>query len=193
MTLLNKLTASRSAVTSAFDVLDQLREATASAKAEVSSVQSAPPPVDEIMTGLDIWLDRIATDGFDALRPGRLLAQGGATQGLDLPIFLERHDGFAVRDTSRAVEVLLGLVVALNRETFRTIIRGQIEDLVAGRETLSAASRSKRLAQAMQRVLEAELLEEAAIRQLENASLDVARRPDADPRALLAADNCLPS
>jgi len=144
------------------------------------------------MQSLDQWLDRALTDAIGALRPGRLLVEGGDA-GLDLPILLARHETFAVKDATRATEVLLGLVAGLNRDKFVEIIAGQVSDLVAGRETMTSQTRAKKLAAAEAAALAAELAEERVIRSLEALGLDVARRPDADASALLAADACLPS
>ncbi len=53
-------------------------------------------------------------------------------------------------------------------------------------------TRAKKLTRAQADLLALELAEEAAIRALEAAGLPVMRRPDADPRVLLASDTSLP-
>lgn len=181
--LLKSLTATRSATAEALDALDLLREGIAAKHGEIARIAAAPAPVEDTMAAFDGWMDSFATDAVDALRPGRLLAPGAAGQGLPL-------SGFP--DGTRAAEVVLGLLIAVKRQAFTALVRGQIEDMTMGVETMSAATRQKKMDRARAELQEAEMLEETCIRALEQAGVMVARRPDASPGAVLASEDALP-
>jgi len=174
--------AARSATAEALDVLDQVREGLAAKRAEIARIDTAPAPVAEVMKGLGEWADRVATDAIDALRVERLLAPGRAGQGLDLP---------NVPATNRDASVVFGLLLAANRQAFLDLIQGQVEDLTFGVETMDEPSRAKALARAQGELAEAELLEERLVRDLEAVGVQVSRRPDASPAAVLASDRTL--
>lgn len=189
---LKRLTAGRDAVAETFAVVDQLREAVAEAKAELARIEAAPVPVNEAMAALSGWIDRTATAAVDRLGLGHLLEPNRAAQGLRLPVVLNRTEGGPVPDTSAALDVLFGLVLAVNRDAVLNLVADQLGDLADGRTVIPSAERASRIEAARADLLEAELCEEAAIRQLEALGLDVQRRSDADPRAVLASDASLP-
>jgi len=56
---------------------------------------------------------------------------------------------------------------------------------------MDRATQETELARIDAELLDAELAEEGVIRDLEASGFDMLRRPDADPRALLAADEVL--
>lgn len=190
-----KFRAPRDAVASSFAVLDALREATAEKKAEIARIERAPVPVAEAMTAIEDWMAEAATAAVDGLSLRALLEPGRAAEGIRLPVAFSHVDGKAtIPDASPAVAALLGLFIATNGPALRKVLAAQLADLSEIRgEAIPAAERAARIEAARAELLEAELLEEAATRQIEAAGLDVARRPDADPRALLCADACLPS
>lgn len=190
--LLKKLTASRDAVTETERVLDALREATAEARDRLAEIEGAPVPAEEALTALSAWIDAKATSAVDGLSLEHLLQPHRAAQGIALPV-LPPFGQNAVHDTRPAVDALFGLLLAANRETLLAVFEGQLRDLAQGRETIPTAERADRIEQARADLLAAELAEEAACRALERAGLVVHRRPDADPRALLADDSCLPT
>ena len=127
------------------------------------------------------------------MRVGRLLNSRTA-QGFELPKIIVRpaEGGVPTIDYVAATDALLGLLVATAMPILRQIVAGQLTDLTEGREMMDGATRAKKLARNEAQLLDLELAEEAAIRAMEAAGIDVARRPDADPRALLAADASLP-
>lgn len=168
--------------------LEEIRELIAGQRGIISEIIAAPRPVEDAMADLDVWLDQAATTAVDQLRLGGKL-RPGASAALELPMF--RAPGQVVADALPAVQVVLGLLVAANRPAFSDLIRGQLEDLADGHETLDDDARAERLAAAEAELLRLELAEEGHVRDLEAAGITTARRPDADPRALLASDAAL--
>jgi hypothetical protein len=177
--LRDKLTPARDAVADLHDQLEAMRDEVAARAAAVAAIEAAPVPVEEAMQGFDEWVARTSTDALDRLNLHHLLAPGRAASGLDLP------GGHA------ASEILLGLLLATGGDAMRTVIAAQLGDLARDRETIPAADRPALKAKAEAALLEAELSEEAVIRAIEGLGVAVRRRPDADPRAVLASDEAL--
>ncbi len=184
--ILTTLTKSRAATANLHDLLDQSREATAEAKARLAAIETAPQDADAALASFDLWLDRAATEAVDRLNLGYAMAPGWA--GPELPVL---HNG-GHRDATPATEILLGLVALIGRDQLRGVVRGQIEDRLGGELGMTESTRAKKSAEATADILQAELMEERIVREMEAAGVAVYRRPDADPRALLASDGSLP-
>ncbi|MGO4909526.1 hypothetical protein ACEN2J_14470 [Pseudorhodobacter sp. W20_MBD10_FR17] len=185
--LFKSLTKTKAAAMGLHDLLDQSREATAEAKARLEAIEAAPQDLEAALANFDDWLDRAATSAVDRLGVGYALDP--AWRGPELPI---QHTG-AGRDATNAVEILLGLVALIGSETLRKVVKGQLEDRLGGETGMTASTRVKRAAEAQAEILQAELVEEKIVRTMEAAGVTVSRRPDADPRALLASSDSLPS
>ncbi|WP_101341863.1 hypothetical protein [Cereibacter azotoformans] len=198
--ILSRLRGQREAAVGALDALEAMRAQIDDAKAEIARIESAPQPLEDAMAQLDAWMERQATAAVDALPIGRLLDRTGAGRGLDRePVVIRRHaageaGGHVSVELGPEVDVLRGLMMASPtvRAELRDVVAGQLRDRLNGRETMDGATRRKKLDRAMQALLDLEMVEEASIRALEAAGLPVMRRPDADARALLAADTSLP-
>lgn len=190
--MMKKLGRQQAAVADSFNVLDQLRESVAEAKATLSRIEAAPVPAAEATEALAAWLDKTATAGIDRLNLIHLLAPGRAASGLRLPFPTSRVEGGVVVDAAPAVEVLFAMLLAVNRQAVLDLLSGQINDLADGQEAIPAAERQARIEAARAAILEAEMAEEACCRALERAGVQVQRRGDADPRAVLADDASLP-
>lgn len=196
MGILSKLAAlasARNATADAFGLINQLREEAAEVRAEIRRISDAPQPVEDAMAAFDAWAQTVATAAIDNLHPRSLLDAREAAQGLRLPTVFAKVGDQNVRDHGASVATLLGLVVATSMPALRKHVQGQLEDFTLGVETLSPATRAKRIAAAEARLLEIEMAEESAIRALEATGLTVERRPDVDPRVVLAADGSLPA
>lgn len=189
---IKKLATARSATADAFALIDELREEGAVIRADIERLQAAPQPVADALAAFDAWAQKVATEGVDAMRPGKLLDARVAPAGLELPVIPTRIGDHMAFDYGATTRTLLGLLIATSMPALRKIVQGQLEDLTLGKETLSPTARAKKLAAAEARLLEVELQEEAAIRALEAAGIAIERRADADPRALLANDDSLP-
>ena len=196
MSILSKfaaLTSARNATADALNVVEELREQIVDLKADLDRLAAAPQPVADAMASFDAWAQRVATDAIDSMRVGKLLDAHSAPEGLDLQVIPVRVGDGMSRDYGAATRTLLGLVVATSMPALRKIVQGQLEDLTLGKEVLTPSARAKKIAGTEARLLEVELLEEAAIRALEAAGVSVERRADADPRVVLAADESLPN
>jgi len=68
-----------------------------------------------------------------------------------------------------------------------------IDARIAGAKTASVAKKRADLAALDADLLAAEMAEESLIRSAEASGIEITRRRDADPRAVLAADAALPS
>jgi hypothetical protein len=180
------LQTSRTATTSALQVVDQIRAAISAKKEEIAALQRAPRPVAEAMRLFDAWADHEATKAVDALRIDVLLDSSVATPGLRLPMTgIPQQTG---ANAAPAAEALLGLILLTCRNQVRAVIQGQLSDMLDGREALTNAERATRLTRAQADLAEAERTEEAAIRSLEAVGVTIARRADASPAAVLASD-----
>ncbi|MHC9236619.1 hypothetical protein ACX9MO_13375 [Pseudooceanicola sp. 502str34] len=188
---LKSLAASRDAAAEARQNIDALREEIAEVKNTISRLRSAPQPVAEAMEAFDRWSEKVADAGVAAMHPEHLLQPEAAARGLRLPYATVNVEGERHTNFDRVDEVLLGLVLAASMPALREIVEGQLDGLVEGRETLSADARAERIAEAEDDLLQLELTEEAAVRSMEAAGVVIARRADADPRAILASDASL--
>lgn len=173
---LKALRPARDAVAELRAELETIRDGVAARSAAIEAIETAPLPVDEAVAALSGWMDRAATASVDRLNLNYLLQPGRAQSGIDLP------------PGNAASDLLLGLLLATNRDAVMNLIAGQLADHAHGRETISADDRPARVAKAQEALLQAELSEEAVCRALEDAGVEVRRRPDADPRAVLAHD-----
>lgn len=187
--LLKSFSKQRTALSSAFDSLDEIRAEIDAKSNEIESLRTAPRPVADALSAFDTWCDATATSAIDRVSLYHML-QPKHDGGLRLPSYRAR--GEAAPNLTGATEILLGLVVLTGRDRLRAVIAGQLDDLVQGRETLTAEERAARIASAEGDLRGLEMAEEAIVRQMERAGLTVSRRADATALILLAADASLP-
>lgn len=181
----------REAVASSFDSLDGLRAEIAAKAAEIEAIRTAPQPVADALAAFDLWCDQAATAAVDRLNLHHLIHASPVSPGLRLPVYVPK--GSPVSEGRGATETLLGLVVLTGRDRLREVIAGQLRDLVAGRETLTANQRTERVTQSQADLMHLCLIEETLVREMERAGLAVHRRRDAPAIALLADDSALPT
>ncbi|RHZ95337.1 hypothetical protein D1122_14895 [Cereibacter sphaeroides] len=188
--ILSRLRGQREAAVSAFDALENMREQVAAAKAEIRRIASAPQPLEDAMAAFDRWADRQVVDAIDGLPTGRLLDPIEARRGLTREAV--RVDGAIL--LAPEIDAVRGVLLASPtvRAEIRAVVEGQLRDRLQGMEAMNLDTRAKKLIRAQADLLALELAEEAAIRAMERAGLPALRRPDADPRALLASDASLP-
>jgi hypothetical protein len=190
---ISRLAVRRSAqidVNSTLEDVDNLRAQIDSLREERAAVEVAPRPQVEILASLDGWLDAAATEATDRLRLGRLLDRTQPV-ALTLPTFVDR--AAATINAAPAVETLFGLLIATNRKAIRSLLSDQLSDLMADRPGLTDGERADRLAELDGALLATEFAEERAVRALEAAGVEVLRRSDASPLAVLADDAALPT
>lgn len=193
MNLLKKVTASRSAVTDAMDQIDVIRAKNADLQSEIRRLSSAPLPVSEALEYFDQWAERTAADAIERLRPERLLDAKVAPSGLSLPSVIVDAGGGPERVYTAAIECSFGIMLDACLPAVRASVEERLERSVAGRECLTMQERAEKLERAQAELLEIELVEEGIVRALEASGLDVQRRADAAPAAVLAADASLPT
>lgn len=154
------------------DVRQQITET----RRERDALATAPLTRDEVAARVDTWLDEqarrarldltaadFAHPGRSAGRPFQIPVRGGDQRGADL-----------------------GPVLAA---LFRDRIKDALLDaLPADDKAVAMADRPGKLAELDARVRELEAEEERLIEEAEAAGLEIARRPDASPEAILAVE-----
>lgn len=100
-------------------------------------------------------------------------------------------DGFLPAPTLPEHNIRLGWLLA---NGVRELLGPAVEAAYATNETgIDDAERARQLAKIDDHIFDCELAEEAALRAAQEAGIAIPRRPDADPRAVLARDTDLPS
>jgi hypothetical protein len=139
-----------------------------------SSIEGQPASLEEAFDRLERWADvrsewarsRLPTSEMFLAPPTRFQAPG---------VYSEEH---------AAMAFLKPLIV--------DALRKDIEHVFDNNPGISAEARAAALAAIDLELLDAELTEESIIRSAESAGFQIARRADADPRAVLADDRELP-
>ena len=170
---MKKAPAAPTSVNELLSSVDARRDEIASLRTERDAIESAPRPIGDVLADLDLHLDFLATASVDALSLDCLRARGAAVE------------------LKATAPITLGLLVAIAREPLRQIIADQLGDLEKNRPGLAEKDRLARLAEIDRAILAAELAEERALRALERQGVMIARRADASPLAVLAADQAL--
>lgn len=80
----------------------------------------------------------------------------------------------------------VALQVAMNPQGFRKLAVAELTAQYRGREAMPRDQRAARIAEVEAELLDLETTEEAMIRQAERAGVEILRRANADPRAVLA-------
>jgi hypothetical protein len=84
-------------------------------------------------------------------------------------------------------EEILALTIATNPKTFRALAVAELTAFYKDRDAMQRDQRDARIAEVEAELLKLELTEESMIRQAEAAGMDVRRRANANPAAVLAA------
>ncbi len=167
-----KIGAARKALASAGDSVEGVREAIRQLEAERQAVQSAPVPLAEAVEAVEQTIDRLCGAAqYDTADSVLFAAQRGQPVGIDVHSHMGANFGFLVQCLRAPLRA--ALVVKLE-EDYR--------DLQPG---LPADARAEKLAQLDRELLELGHQEEALITELAGLGIEVSRRGDADPRAVL--------
>lgn len=153
---------------------------------ERAEIEAAPVSEAEALERVDTFITalaaqaRISADDFTrrAYEPPELIP----SEGLNVTV----QSGLGWADVSfQKVSAVLALVAP---GLLRTALENQVREYYAGRKpTLDADARDAALAELDDKLFTAEVDEERLVEQAQAAGLAVHRRPDADPRAILAA------
>jgi hypothetical protein len=161
----------RAAALSALDSVPAIQGKIADAQAALKTLRAAPASREEMLAAVDAGLDRYAESARGAFDISGLFEA-------------DRAPRFSPRDLH--VNDLVGLLVLTDRDLIRGLIVDRIDGALANRSGVDRAQRGEMIAQAEAALLDLELEEERTVRIAEAAGLAVQRRPDADPRAVLA-------
>lgn len=157
----------------AFARIEALRSEIVVAKAKIAELQALPVPRAEAEAALDAAIARLGQQGAEAL-----------TSGLSSLTRPERRPEFA---PELDVASLVALVVGLNAQTVRATIGKALDEIYRGRSALpTMAARKTMISDVQEKILATELQEERLIRAVEAAGIQILRRADASPRAVLA-------
>lgn len=168
-----KIGAARKALGAASDSVEGVREAIRQLDAERQAVASAPVPLAEAVEAVEQTVDRIAAHGIYTTADGILLAaQGGRPATFDLHSL----------NSAAAVGFLVQCLRAPLRAALVAKLEDDYRDLQPG---LPADARTEKLAQLDRELLELGHQEEQLITELAGLGIEVSRRGDADPRAVL--------
>ena len=165
------LAGSRKAASSVSEGLQELRLRRLRLLDERDELASRPVPQHEALAALDRDLDELVDT---AKRETNIRSLTRAEN----PAWTIPQNG-----------ILIALLIGTNREAFRSQLAEMIAPAYADAKPIEAAEREAALRRIDEELLDIELAEESAIRAAEAAGLSVLRRADADPRAVLAADD----
>lgn len=157
---------SKRAATDLFEGLEDIRTKIVLTLQELSVIERAPVSMSIATDRVDIWLASLRNE--DALK-----------------LFVQRFmfPAYRAPTPTDALEFMMGILSQMARgETLKLLTSNYGETL----KGLSDADRKTRFDKTAADLLALELSEEAIIRNAEQLGLDVLRRPDADPRAVLA-------
>lgn len=161
----------RAAALSALDSIPAIQGRITDAQSALKTLRAAPASREEMLSAIDAGLDRYAENARSAFDISTLLASDSAPR-------------FNPRDPH--VSDIVGLLVLTDRDLIRGLIVDRIDRALANREGIARTERTARIAEAEAALFDLELEEERTVRIAEAAGLAVQRRPDADPRAVLA-------
>jgi hypothetical protein len=167
--------------------IERVRNEIAERRADIHQVRSAPIPSSVAKRMVRAQVERLAESGAPNVLPVvEIAGRIGWPQRIMRGDFLGAAAGVAA--TGRAAVSGpdgLALVAWLFKDRLLEKLESEIDDLASDDAALSDEQRAEREAALLHGILEAERIEEALIEQTELAGQPIARRPDADPRAVL--------
>lgn len=166
--------------------LERLRSRVSDLNAEIAAVRAAPPPVAVVIDRARQQVAAMAEHG----RPDYLAAIEGVgpvkfrEQLLQMQTATPAGPGV----TAHSMPDVLGLFAYVHRDALMQKLEADLTELADDEGTLTDEEKAKREQQLHIEILEAERAEEAIIEELELSGLPVARRDNADPRAVLGIE-----
>ena len=175
MSILTKLKTARSgaakAGTEARRSVDELRALRVRLLDQRDDVEGRPVPLAEAQDAVASAILSRAEKALDDLYIAPLMRPGRHGPRLDL-----------------TTEQIAALGLAASVEGITELISARLEQAYRGQpEAMTSDEQASELVRLDDEILSCELAEESTIRELEAAGFEILRRPDADPRALLAA------
>ncbi|MFC3165411.1 hypothetical protein [Ciceribacter thiooxidans] len=163
--------ASRGAMQEVREGISSIRARISSINDEIKKISRAHVPLNVATARIDALVNEFKEKQAEALP----LAERFLTPDYTMPSF--RFDMIAL---------------FLAADSVGEHLKAQVREKVESAGSIDDAERHMRLADLDRQLLDCELSEESIIRQAEGMGFDVIRRPDADPRAVLAHDKVLP-
>ncbi len=172
---------------SAAEAVERVRRRLRELQADRHRVESAPIPSATAKViarqTVDALAARAAPDVSGLIENEGVIRWPGLAYMLDAPAFSpgnehQIHEGGLVRDG-------LALVALLNRDALVAVLDREIDATADDANALSTAEREKREAQLLADIIAGEREEEAFIEMARAHGLDIARRHDANPQAVL--------
>ncbi|TYB81765.1 hypothetical protein [Maritimibacter fusiformis] len=188
--LSKSLKKSRSAIADVHGGLGEIRSRIDELRDQRDAIESRPLPLASVEREVDAWLDTTVANAVTALPVNRFATPKERRRGepdFELPLPL-RH-GANTPDAGPAVGILLGLLVATNREAFKMILLGRLGDYYENREGIEPSAAADLISEIDNEIWSLEHDEEFLIRDAEAAGLELQRRPDANPEIVLLADS----
>ena len=162
------------------DAIERVRGEIAGYNAEVKRIERAPYPSAEVMARLTAAVDALADVGRPDIKP--------TLHNMDLPRWPEApvhtYRGFRAEDGSMAPDAQ-GMLCWLFRDQMIAALQREVEAVAKDDAAVPAADRPRLLAELAAKRLLAERIEEALVERAEAEGQTVARREEADIRALL--------
>lgn len=104
-----------------------------------------------------------------------------------------KAERFSLRDPGRLpLDDVAGFLIQMLDDDIMASMRKRMKAFYQDIESISGEDRALRLGDVNRRLMEAELAEESLIRSAFGTGMNVPRRADADPKAVMAADSALP-
>lgn len=166
------------AMSSATSSIAEIREMIAALKAEREAIRAAPVPLSEAGALIDTMLDRWAH-----------ASQFGGAERITAAAMCGQAPNIELHSPRSTLADTLALLSPLLHRHLREALISELEARYAESPPgLPAGERQRRLAELDSEIVRLEVLEEEAISVAAAGGLDVARRPDASPAALLGLD-----
>ena len=160
--------------------IDRIRGEIRKLNRERENVLAAPLPLKEAEERLGAWIDQ-QTDL--AALPFRLAAFTEPEPAKERPLHVDETGG-----RGGGVD-LAPVLAALFGDTIKERLAAALKTMPDYEPGLPLAERPKKAAELDNQILELERQEEAIITQAETNGIRIARRPDADPRAVLGVED----
>lgn len=150
--------------------LEDIRKRIVLKRYSITKIQQAPVSTDEALQRLNDWIETATAGSAVENLAARFVAPGYRQPASGVP---------------------MEIIAAAIAGPLRDLIGGAISKSYGSAKGISAADRARELEKAERELLELECAEEAIIRHAEQCGIDVLRRIDADPRAVLCSGEFL--
>ena len=171
--------------------IEKARQRIAQLRAEIHTIRSAPPPSATVKARMRAQVAALA----ERARPNYLGAveSGQPIKFPELQVQMQTATAAGIGISLQTMPDMLGLFCYVHGDALIRKMEADIDELADDEGSLSDEEKAQRERQILAGILEIERVEEAAIEQLEVSGVPIARRDDADPRAVLGLSGDLPA